>query len=330
MNLDSIKAAIPKSITLKLDSANMKALLQQAIAEQERITQASILCEMRRRQPATIRQLTVSRHAHGLHHSARAGWPREHIGSKIYLTKIICDFRVLIISLVGGVNMKAKKLLVIILANFWMVNISIADDLFHQRPENQGYAANGKYGFCIASNPNPKKISYQSEIFKLQDAFSNDVIKDSFISHMKKIDSTINFKQRCDCYVFNNNRLSDSENLKNAAYWHEWRRKNIIYEDYEPIAVSWTPKNSNLAGLKTGVGSTDVKKPKSGSIIINSDVYDREVKLKKESDAARENAVKQEKIDNVRINANLKALEHKEKKDIEEALRKAKERGNKQ
>ena len=73
MNLDSIKAAIPKSITLKLDSANMKALLQQAIAEQERITQASILCEMRRRQPATICQLAVGRHAHGLHHSPRAG-----------------------------------------------------------------------------------------------------------------------------------------------------------------------------------------------------------------------------------------------------------------
>lgn len=45
MNLDSIKAAIPKSITLKLDSANMNALLQQAIAGQENITQASIVCE---------------------------------------------------------------------------------------------------------------------------------------------------------------------------------------------------------------------------------------------------------------------------------------------
>ncbi len=45
MNLDSIKAAIPKSITLKLDSAKMNALLQKAIAGQENITQASIVCE---------------------------------------------------------------------------------------------------------------------------------------------------------------------------------------------------------------------------------------------------------------------------------------------
>lgn len=45
MNLDSIKAAIPKHITLKLDSAKMNALLQKAIAGQENITQASIVCE---------------------------------------------------------------------------------------------------------------------------------------------------------------------------------------------------------------------------------------------------------------------------------------------
>lgn len=226
--------------------------------------------------------------------------------------------------------MKAKKLLVLILANFWIVNISIADDLFHHRTENRGWDTNGKYGFCIASNLNPKKISYQSEVFKLQNIFSKDALKDSFISHMKQIDSTINFKIRCSCWVFNNNELSDSENLSNAVYWHEWYGKNQIYEEYESIAVSWMPTKSTLAGHNAGVVSSDVTKPKSGSIIISSDVYDRDVKLKKESDAARERAVKQEKSDNVRKTANLKALEQKEKDDIEEALRKAKERGNKQ
>lgn len=45
MNLDTLKSFIPKSITLKLDAAKMNALLQEAIAGQQNITQASIVCE---------------------------------------------------------------------------------------------------------------------------------------------------------------------------------------------------------------------------------------------------------------------------------------------
>lgn len=45
MNLDSILAAIPKHIPLTLDSVTMNTLLQEAIAGQENISEASIVCE---------------------------------------------------------------------------------------------------------------------------------------------------------------------------------------------------------------------------------------------------------------------------------------------
>lgn len=133
------------------------------------------------------------------------------------------------------------------------------------------------------------------------------------------------------------------------AKWYEITRTSPICKDYPSKALAEADYKERLDLFeKRGVDMSSIvyiysdgtlskqkntpsnKNNSTSSILVNSDTYNRDSQSKKDSDAAIEKSLSKEKSDRAKSKSNISALEQKEKNEIAEALRKAKERGNRQ